>query len=321
MEREPDTVFTGSVKYLSDDDIVFDPSGDIFRKNTEQYSSKNWYSLGKKANSYYWIPHDSLYTLKPRIGSEIMRLNTLSFTEEEIKLENGQESKYLMIYHCNNPGDLLSRHLKTRTFGIQNSCEWVSAEGQSHIVDKYTVSKDLREMSTYHSDICTNPLTSDPYEVVYPMENTSDTLSPWKTEEVLDGISDNIPDNIPDNISVHSVNTDSQETISDASDNKVHMDAQDLDRLDEIGGKTQRSPVKDYIDIQETYEEYRIDPWDNKWYTESEFKEYYGSTQEWDFQEPKKILIREELKQLAWDFRELSNKQFKCLLKTYQGTF
>jgi len=353
MEGDRETVFTGSMEYLLDDDIVFDPSGDIFRKNTEQYSSTNWYALGKKENSYYWIPHDSLYTLKPRIGSEIIKINTLSFTEEEIKLENGQESKYLIIYHCNNPGNL---HLKTRTFGIQESSSWILVEGQSHIVDKYSVSKDLREISVYQPDICTNPLANDPYELVYPMENTSDTLSPWKTEEILDGFTVDLTKHIQEQQMIHrrdherveqldkipdSADTqgppipqeaDSEETVSDndddaLSDEECPMTPQAMDKLDGIGNKTLIYPVKENIklqenvDLQDKYEEYRQDPWNNEWYTESEFKEYYGGTQEWEFQEPKKILMREELKQLAWDFRELSSRQFKCLLRNYQRTF
>ena len=332
MEGNTETVFTGSMEYLLDDDIIFDPSGDIFRRNTEQYSSTNWYALGKKENSYSWIPHDSLYTLKPRIGSEILKLNTLSFTEETIKLENGQESEYLIIYHCNNPGNL---HLKTRTFGVESS-SWISAEGQSYIAEKYATSRDFRDILVYQSDVCPNPLASDPYEIVYPMENTSDTLSPWKTEEVLDGVTVDLtnfinhPDNIPDSsakkdpeISVQEA--DSEATVSESDDDTLSDDGCPMTSRNRDGAgisyKNYTFSVKDKIDLQAKYEEYRQDPWSDDWYTESEFKEYYGGTQEWEFQEPKKILMREELKQLAWDFRELSNKQFKCLLKYYQGTF
>ena len=333
MGDAQDTVYTGSIEDISHNAIIFEPSGDIMRKNNEQYSSNTWLTLKYKKGRYQWINHNSLYSVKPAIGSDIKRISTLSYTEESIKLENGQETKYLIIYYCNNPGDL---HLKTRTFGIQNSNEWLDtrqmadrAPREGGIVDKYSVSKDFTEIPIYQPDICTNPLHYDPYEIISPVAAIPETISPWHTDDMFVNNSDNEHDATTETTeTTESTETTDNDLVSQLNEYEGKQEGKDEDKQE--GKDEGKDPEIDLshpdniyseTDLQQQFQEYRIDPYNGDWYTESEFKEYYGGGQEWEFQEPKKVLMREELKQLAWDFRELQNRNFKTLLDAYKGTF
>ena len=326
MSNAQDTVYTGVIEDISHNAIIFDPSGDIIRKKNEQYPSNTWLTLKYKKGKYQWVNHNSLYSVKPAIGSDIKRISTLSYTEESIKLENGQETKYLIIYYCNNPGDL---HLKTRTFGIQNSNEWLDARHmadwaprEGSIVDKYSVSNNFTEIPIYQPDICTNPLHYDPYEIISPTAAIPETISPWHTDDMFVDNADNDHDTITETTDDDLV---SQLNEYEGKDEGEKDEGKDEGKQDE-GEKAEidlshPDNIHLEIDLQHKFQEYRIDPYNGVWYTESEFKEYYGGGQEWEFQEPKKVLMREELKQLAWDFRELQNRNFKTLLDAYKGTF
>ena len=337
MSNAQDTVYTGAIEDISHDAIIFDPSGDIMRKKNEQYPSNTWLTLKYKKGRYQWVNHNSIYSVKPVIGSDIKHISTLSYTEESIKLENGQETKYLIIYYCNNPGDL---HLKTRTFGIQDSNEWLAtrwmadwAHMAGSIVDKYSVSKNLTEIPIYQPDICTNPLHYDPYEIISPTAAIPETVSPWHTDDMFVNNAEEFhQDTITDTTETTDDDLVSQLNEYEGKQDEGKQDEGKQDEGKQDEGKQDEGEKEEIdlshpdnihseIDLQQKFEEYRIDPYNGDWYTESEFKEYYGGCQEWDFQEPKKILIREELKELAWDFRELHNRNFKTLLDAYKGTF
>ena len=327
MSNAQDTVYTGVIEDISHNDIIFDPSGDIIRKKNEQYPSNTWLTLKYKKGRYQWVNHNSLYSVKPVIGSDIKRISTLSYTEESIKLENGQETKYLIIYYCNNPGDL---HLKTRTFDIQDTNEWLDsrhmadwAPREGSIVDKYSVSNNFTEIPIYQPDICTNPLHYDPYEIISPTAAIPETISPWHTDDMfvynVDNDHDTMTETTDDDL-VSQLNEYEGKDEGKKDEGKKDEGKKDEDKNPEID-LSHPDNIYSEIDLQHKFQEYRIDPYNGVWYTESEFKEYYGGGQEWEFQEPKKVLMREELKQLAWDFRELQNRNFKTLLDAYKGTF
>ena len=73
------------------------------------------------------------------------------------------------------------------------------------------------------------------------------------------------------------------------------------------------------IDIPEI--EYRIDPYDNELYSKEEFLEYYGGLIEWNNQEPKLVLRREQYYHFSRKFNHLSNRRFEYLFKKYEKTF
>ena len=75
------------------------------------------------------------------------------------------------------------------------------------------------------------------------------------------------------------------------------------------------------IPLEDIYEEMRIDPYDYKWYTKNAFKDYYGGLDEWNFQEPKKILMREEIHDFIEKYSDISDKKFIFMFKEYVKTF
>lgn len=67
--------------------------------------------------------------------------------------------------------------------------------------------------------------------------------------------------------------------------------------------------------------EYRLDPYDNEYYTKAEFLDYYGGLIEWENQDPKLVLKREQYYHFSEMFNHLSDKRFKYLLEKYENTF
>lgn len=79
--------------------------------------------------------------------------------------------------------------------------------------------------------------------------------------------------------------------------------------------------IQEELIVEIPYEEYRIDPYDNEYYTKDEFYEYYGTLSIWEHQDPKKILLREEYYHFTNTFCHLSEKKFIFLFKQYEKTF
>jgi len=67
--------------------------------------------------------------------------------------------------------------------------------------------------------------------------------------------------------------------------------------------------------------EYRLDPYDNEWYSKEEFLDYYGGLTEWENQNPKLVLRREQYYHFAKTFKHASNRRFEFLFKKYEKTF
>ena len=67
--------------------------------------------------------------------------------------------------------------------------------------------------------------------------------------------------------------------------------------------------------------EYRIDPYDNELYTKEEFLDYYGGLVEWDNQDPKLVLRREQYYHFTETFQHLSVEKFMFLFNKYEKTF
>jgi hypothetical protein len=67
--------------------------------------------------------------------------------------------------------------------------------------------------------------------------------------------------------------------------------------------------------------EYRVDPYDNEWYSKDEFIEYYGGLNEWNNQDPKLVLKRYQYYHFAQTFKYVSERRFEYLFKKYEKTF
>ena len=67
--------------------------------------------------------------------------------------------------------------------------------------------------------------------------------------------------------------------------------------------------------------EYRVDPYDNEWYSKDEFIEYYGGLTEWNNQDPKLVLKRYQYYHFTQTFKHLSDRRFEYLFKKFEKTF
>lgn len=94
-----------------------------------------------------------------------------------------------------------------------------------------------------------------------------------------------------------------------------------LERSSDIGDIISDNIPDNVAESDELDEEYRIDPYDGELYSKSEFLEYYGGETEWNHQDPKNILLREEYYKFSDIFSHLSDKKFIYLFKKYEKTF
>lgn len=67
--------------------------------------------------------------------------------------------------------------------------------------------------------------------------------------------------------------------------------------------------------------EYRVDPYDNECYSKDEFLDYYGGLTEWNNQDPKLVLRREQYYHFSEMFNHLNNRRFEYLFKKFEKTF
>ena len=79
--------------------------------------------------------------------------------------------------------------------------------------------------------------------------------------------------------------------------------------------------VQESVPLEDIYEEMRMDPFDNNWYTKNEFENYYGGLNEWNHQEPLKIIMREEIHDFIEKYSDISDKKFIFMFKEYVRTY
>jgi len=284
-------VFNGNYDDLDENDIIIGLNSDIYKKN-KTLESEELYILSRKDNNLKWEFLSKIHenALIP-YGSLIENVNHLSYTIEESLLENGDKYNYLMMYKVNELGTL------THTMIISNMnpyaiFEWrpLSSDLNIHLVNKYVTSKPMKDIPI-HIDLTKASeddyiLPFDPYDII-----NDESLDGWNTNAFV-----NHEDSIKD------------------------IKLEDLDHSEDITIEDSIK-IEDSEDIIDKYEEQRIDPYDNEWYTKSEFYDYYGGYTEWDFQDPKKLLIREKIMEFAEIFANQNPKKFIFLYKQYEKTF
>lgn len=93
------------------------------------------------------------------------------------------------------------------------------------------------------------------------------------------------------------------------------------DPPDDINFKNKKDIAFNDLELNIPNVEYRYDPYDNEWFTKEEFLDYYGGLVEWNNQDPKLVLRREQYYQFSETFKNLSDKRFKFLFNKYEKTF
>ena len=67
--------------------------------------------------------------------------------------------------------------------------------------------------------------------------------------------------------------------------------------------------------------EYRVDPYNETLYTREEFYEWYGSNEVWKQQNPRKVLRRDHMVDIAWVYQDLPTDTMDVLLKNIFDTY
>ena len=125
---------------------------------------------------------------------------------------------------------------------------------------------------------------------------------------------------VNDNIPCDTIHIE-KEDIQGWNDNKCDVDYLMNNTIIHTQASSEEDDNSSIDDIVKKYQEYRVDPYDNEWYTEEEFYNYYGGYEEWNFQEPRKILIREKIKEFTDEYRDLENEKFIFLYQKIELTF
>lgn len=142
----------------------------------------------------------------------------------------------------------------------------------------------------------------------YPYDILNDNnLCGWENKFDIDIVDDfNVVNNTDENLSEK---TEIKDYIKYESES---MGESKIDHYNESLNET---------DSEECEEECRQDPYDYKYYTKSEFLDYYGGLIEWDHQGPKKVLLREEYYNFGQIFHNLKYDKFVYLFEKLHETF
>jgi hypothetical protein len=215
-------------------------------------------------------------------GSSIENINILSVLLDK-------NNNFNFIIFKTNGFKIVTHKIQINNEGIFSEWENVTPETNNFLMNQYILSTQLKDIPT-HIDLTNEYLSeresacpSDQYDIL----NEYEPLNGWENFEIPSF------DNIPSDISVK---TKSDETKSISFETKS-------------------------ISLEDIYEEMRIDPYDGNWYTKYEFRNYYSGLNEWDHQEPKKILMREEIHNFTEKYSDISDKKFIFMFKEYVKTF
>ena len=254
---------------------------DIYRKINNLENDYDIFYLSLKDNHFIWEKYSS--NIIP-YGSFIEDINILSVLLDK-------NSNFILFR--TNGFKIVTHKMEINNEGNFGYWENVTPETNSYLMNQYILSKSFKDIPT-HIDltkeyICQNDTYNsyDPYDII----NDYEPLKGW---ENLDINSDINYDNIN----------------SDINSDNIPSDIENND--DNISSNTK---------LEDTFEEMRIDPYDKNWYTKSEFLNYYKGLTEWDCQEPKKVLLREEIYNFTEKYSDLSDKKFIYLFKQYEKTF
>tara|TARA_Y100000590_G_C15661562_1_gene992859 strand:- start:80 stop:901 length:822 start_codon:yes stop_codon:yes gene_type:complete len=193
-----------------------------------------------------------------------------------------------LILFKTDGSDIVTHKMEMNKEGNFGFWENVTPETNSYLMNQYILSKSLKDIPN-HIDLTKEYIcqkdsynTYDPYDIM----NDYEPLKGWEHFDINS-------DNIPSDIDINSDNISSDIDINNKLEDK----------------------------LEDKFEEMRIDPYDKNWYTKSEFLNYYKGLTEWDCQEPKKVLLREEIYNFTEKYSDLSDKKFIFLFKEYVKTF
>jgi hypothetical protein len=256
-----------------------------------------------------------------------MMIPLVEFCEDKIIKYSGNNKFYLtldkynldnLIWEYENMIDVIINKEKTNNLDLlQYKLEY----------EEY--SDDIKYLYFYHDNnkICKYIIVNNNFKKLFDFKSYNseyDIIMVNNDLHKLNKVPDHIDlceyDNINSNKHEENVNLDNDEKINLNNNydkeifndimkdiNKNDINKNDIDNLTDI----------DYSMNYKFTVEYRRDPYDNFYYTRDEFYDYYGGYVEWNYQNPVKDLIRNELYKFASDNDYLNTDKFVHLLNIY----
>jgi len=280
------------------DQAIF--SDKIYRKINNPDNTYSVYRLDFKNNGFVW---EKIHNFMLPEGHECISFDNLVFHKGACQDGLEQANDCITIYNHIN-----GKATKEMIYKRDNLLVWNMFNPDMDLDPSLEVDS-LLNLPT-HVDLIQE------YNNDYWSETKECQTDNYDSYELVDDFIDSFePLNGWDNLLERSSDTEEDIILDNVLENKKNYNYR---HKDEDEGEDVSDNIK--YDITEL-EEYRIDPYDGEYYSKSEFLEYYGGGTEWNHQEPKHVLLREEYFKFATTFSHLSNKKFMYLLKKYEKTF
>jgi hypothetical protein len=297
-------IYNGNLDEISIGQVIL-TDRDIYRKLSNINGTYDLYLLEQLDTHFVWSKLHDKITLN---GSEIMDMSRLSYTIENTFNNVIKELvSFLTIYKVDENNTLTQTATFNGSYDIPLYWKDLSSEFNVRLINKYVVSKSLKDLPT-HIDLTRE--CSDDEGDECPNDDYDHILG-WDDLVINDvwcTLDNEAGDEANDNEANDNEANDNEANDNEANDNEANDNIQD-DQLEEND------------QLEDKYEEERVDPFNGKWYTESEFINYYGGKIEWDHMEPKKILLREEYFRFTNNYSYLDTDKFIFLFKKYEKTF
>ena len=282
--------YNGNLDEISTGQVIL-TDRDIYRKLSSINGTYDLYILAHLNNHFVWSKIQDFPNLT---GSEILNMDRLSYTIENTILKENETYSFLTIYKVDEKNTLTQTATFNGSYDIPLYWKDLSPELNVRLINKYVVSKSMKDLPT-HIDLTREYSDEDEDE-------DEDEDCPNGDYDPFEGWDD-------------LVINDEWCDVKEVSTHNI------MDTNEEVVQEVVQEVVEEVVQLEDKYEEERVDPFNGKWYTESEFIDYYGGKTEWSHQEPKKILLREEYCKFTNMYSYLDTDKFIFLFKKYEKTF
>ena len=329
-------------------EYVYAAGTDIYRKIGNLTGGCDIFTLALHEKRYVWkksvteSPFDSSWPQMTPVS-----INLLSYTvDDKAEIE---KRPIMTIYRVDGYGREGSL-THTLSFDIDRAGNWYPIPSAVNIrmINRYVASKPLADLPMY-IDLTQEYILEQPYDFLGDFRDgrlngwggcDSDISEGWHEsgQDAMIGLTTHEP--TLDDIVEKSVDLDNLGDLGDPGESEDlraynhyqsndDPDSDDSDDEDDVASDPDYEPQEDdkpdfesfEYNLEDIFEEQRIDPYDGQWYNESQFIDYYGGTVEWEHQDPKQILLREEYYKFCSIYWELNDHKFKYMFRKYAKTW
>ena len=299
-------IMTNTLNDFSVNDIIF-TENNIYKKQNGLNNIPELYILEYHYHKLNWekCNHDlSNLQVKLENSNDIYYLITNDYTYiyKIVKKNDNYLLNQVIEYNKNNYLTKLMNESMDISIDM-NSQEWSLIKNCSEINFHINLLNEEKN--------CMN--NKYPYDIL-----DDETLCGWENKFDIDIIDDyNI---VNDNDSVE--NTNEEDSDNDSVENTNEEDS-DNDSVENTNEEDSDNDSVENTNEEDSVEdkEYRLDPYDNESYSKGEFLEYYGGLNEWNHQDPYKVLLRNQYYKFTDTFSYLDYDKFVYLFEKFSDTF